>query len=174
MNRYRNAKKNPTTTQSSKQTTLQIPAMGATLKSEAAGLVRTACECAGKSGRIRLFALMKAGVPSQPWNRLLLLYIALLAAAVHGNGKFFFSSWCARAEWRLMRGVASAPYIHLEAYTVYTMEHLPCVFNVYTGSVFFLNMLLVDKMVLFDGPACVCAPCYSSSGAEHHIRMQLI
>ncbi|KAB5530866.1 hypothetical protein PHYPO_G00134270 [Pangasianodon hypophthalmus] len=61
--------------------------MGATLKSEGAGLARTACERAGKSGRIRLFALMKAGVPSQPWNRLLLLYIALLAASVHGNAQ---------------------------------------------------------------------------------------
>lgn len=81
--------------------------MGATLKSEGTGLVRTACKCAGKSGRVRLSALMKAGVTSQPWNRLLLLYITLLAASVHGNGKFtFFFSFGARAERRFMRGDA--------------------------------------------------------------------
>lgn len=69
--------------------------MGATLKSEGAGLVLTDCECAGKSGRIQFFALMKTGVTSQPWNRLLLLYIALLTASVHGNGKF--CSWRAQS-----------------------------------------------------------------------------
>lgn len=73
----------------------QILVMGATLKSDGAALARTRCECTGKSGRIRLFALMKAGVPSQPWNRLLLVCIALLAASVHGNGKFY--SWRARS-----------------------------------------------------------------------------
>lgn len=92
--------------------------MGATLKVDGAGLVRTAFEYAGKSGRIRVFALMKAGVPSQPWNRLLLLYIMLLTASVHGNGKFL---QLARAE---RRGDACTP--RLTIYTVYTMDHLPC------------------------------------------------
>lgn len=99
--------------------------MGATLKSEGAGLVRTACECVGRSGRIRIFALMKAEVPSQPWNRLLLLYIALLAASVHGNGKF--------CSWRARRGAvldaqrdARAPRLAIYIiHTVYTMDHLP-------------------------------------------------
>lgn len=127
VNRRRNAKSPPN------QTTLQIPAMGATLKSEGAGLKQNACEWAGKSRRIRLFALMKAGVSSQPWNRLLLLYIALLAASVHGDGKFVFwfcfFSQLARAERRLMREDARAPRlaVHYICYTVYSMEHLPCI-----------------------------------------------
>lgn len=129
--------------------------MGATLKSEGTGLVWTACECAGKSGRVTLFALIKAGVSSQPWNLLLLLYIALLTTTVHGNGKFsffvfFFSSWRARGAvvyvWACKRTLYSYSILPT-LYTLYTVWTTFHVYLPYTNVKLLFYVLLVPKIM---------------------------